>query len=45
MVDTPGTNAILKYHQQITEHFVPRSDMVRDSSCCSLLTLASSSNK
>ncbi|ELR12768.1 dynamin domain containing protein [Acanthamoeba castellanii str. Neff] len=28
LVDTPGTNAILKYHQQITEHFVPRSDMV-----------------
>lgn len=44
-MDTPGTNAILKYHQQITEHFVPRSDMVRDSSRCSPLRLASSSDK
>jgi small GTP-binding protein len=28
LVDTPGTNAILKYHQQITEHFIPHSDIV-----------------
>lgn len=28
LVDTPGTNAIIQRHQQITEHFVPRSDLV-----------------
>jgi GTPase Era involved in 16S rRNA processing len=28
LVDTPGTNAVITEHQQITEHFVPRSDMV-----------------
>lgn len=28
LVDTPGTNAVIKRHQQITEHFVPRSDLV-----------------
>jgi small GTP-binding protein len=28
VVDTPGTNAIIKSHQQITEHFVPRSDLI-----------------
>ncbi|EGG23011.1 hypothetical protein DFA_05141 [Cavenderia fasciculata] len=28
LVDTPGTNAIVRSHQEITEHFVPRSDMV-----------------
>lgn len=28
LVDTPGTNAIIQTHQQITEHFVPRSDLV-----------------
>ena len=28
LVDTPGTNAILLRHQQLTEHFVPRSDLV-----------------
>jgi GTPase SAR1 family protein len=28
LVDTPGTNAVIAEHQQITEHFVPRSDMV-----------------
>ncbi|PRP87427.1 hypothetical protein PROFUN_00638 [Planoprotostelium fungivorum] len=28
LVDTPGTNAIVKEHQEITEHFVPRSDLV-----------------
>ncbi len=28
LVDTPGTNAIIQRHQKITEHFVPRSDLV-----------------
>ena len=28
VVDTPGTNAIHKHHQQITHHFVPRADIV-----------------
>lgn len=28
MVDTPGTNAIIREHQAITEDFVPRSDLV-----------------
>lgn len=28
LVDTPGTNAIYKEHQAITEHFIPRSDLV-----------------
>ena len=28
VVDTPGTNAILRQHEQITEHFVPRADLV-----------------
>lgn len=28
LVDTPGTNAIFKEHQAITEHFIPRSDLV-----------------
>jgi len=28
LVDTPGTNAVIQRHQQITEHFVPRSDLV-----------------
>ncbi|HEX2172153.1 MAG TPA: dynamin family protein [Dehalococcoidia bacterium] len=28
IVDTPGTNAIIQRHQEITEHFVPRSDLV-----------------
>jgi small GTP-binding protein len=28
IVDTPGTNAIIKEHQTITEDFVPRSDLV-----------------
>ncbi len=28
LVDTPGTNAVVAGHQQITEHFVPRSDLV-----------------
>ncbi len=28
LVDTPGTNAVIRYHEAITEHFVPRSDLV-----------------
>ena len=28
IVDTPGTNAVLRQHEAITEEFVPRSDMV-----------------
>ena len=28
LVDTPGTNAVIQHHQEITEHFVPRSDLV-----------------
>jgi len=28
LVDTPGTNAILAGHTQITEHFVPRADII-----------------
>jgi len=28
LVDTPGTNAIIRDHQRITEHFVPRSDLI-----------------
>lgn len=28
IVDTPGTNTISEHHQEITEHFVPRSDLV-----------------
>jgi small GTP-binding protein len=28
IVDTPGTNAVIREHQTITEDFVPRSDMV-----------------
>ncbi|MCO6451778.1 MAG: dynamin family protein [Caldilineales bacterium] len=28
IVDTPGTNAIIQRHQEITEAFVPRSDLV-----------------
>jgi small GTP-binding protein len=28
IVDTPGTNAILREHEQITNHFVPRADLV-----------------
>ncbi len=27
-VDTPGTNAIIKEHQELTEHFIPRADLV-----------------
>lgn len=28
VVDTPGTNAIIRKHEQISENFVPRSDLV-----------------
>lgn len=28
LVDTPGTNAIIRSHERITQDFVPRSDMV-----------------
>ena len=28
LVDTPGTNAVIQQHQEITEDFVPRADLV-----------------
>ncbi|GAB5519754.1 MAG: dynamin family protein [Rhodothermales bacterium] len=28
LVDTPGTNSIIKQHQELTEAFVPRADLV-----------------
>ena len=28
LVDTPGTNAVIRRHEEITERFVPRSDLV-----------------
>ncbi len=28
LVDTPGTNAIIRQHQQLTEDFLPRADLV-----------------
>jgi small GTP-binding protein len=28
IVDTPGTNAVIREHETITSHFVPRSDLV-----------------
>ncbi|MEW6747488.1 MAG: dynamin family protein [Planctomycetota bacterium] len=28
IVDTPGTNSIIRRHQEITEDFIPRSDLV-----------------
>jgi small GTP-binding protein len=28
IVDTPGTNAIIREHEQITSHFIPRADLV-----------------
>ena len=28
IVDTPGTNAIIREHERITAEFVPRSDLV-----------------
>lgn len=28
IVDTPGTNTVLKHHQEITQNFIPNSDLV-----------------
>ncbi len=28
IVDTPGTNAVIRRHEAITDHFVPRSDLI-----------------
>jgi small GTP-binding protein len=28
IVDTPGTNAIIRYHEELTRQFVPRADLV-----------------
>ncbi|HUP65248.1 MAG TPA: dynamin family protein [Thermoanaerobaculia bacterium] len=28
LIDTPGTNSIVKRHQEITEEFIPRADLV-----------------
>lgn len=28
LVDTPGANAVIRQHEAITEHFIPRSDLV-----------------
>ncbi len=28
IVDTPGTNTIIKHHQEITENFIPASDLI-----------------
>lgn len=28
IVDTPGTNAIIRHHEALTRHFVPRADLV-----------------
>ena len=28
IVDTPGTNAIIRHHEQLTDEYVPRSDLV-----------------
>ena len=28
IVDTPGTNAIIRKHEEITSHFIPQSDLV-----------------
>ena len=28
IVDTPGTNAVLRHHERLTDEFVPRSDLV-----------------
>eukprot|EP01104_Vermistella_antarctica_P017705 TRINITY_DN6329_c0_g1_i1.p1 TRINITY_DN6329_c0_g1~~TRINITY_DN6329_c0_g1_i1.p1 ORF type:complete len:720 (+),score=144.39 TRINITY_DN6329_c0_g1_i1:114-2273(+) len=33
LVDTPGTNAILKWHQRLTEEFVPKADIVLFVTC------------
>jgi ribosome biogenesis GTPase A len=28
IVDTPGTNSIVEHHQEITERFIPHSDLI-----------------
>lgn len=28
IVDTPGTNAVIRFHERLTDEFVPRSDLV-----------------
>jgi small GTP-binding protein len=28
IVDTPGTNAVIRGHEELTRHFIPRSDLV-----------------
>lgn len=28
IVDTPGTNAVIKQHQELTEDFIPRADLI-----------------
>lgn len=28
LVDTPGTNSVIKQHQEITEDFIPRADLI-----------------
>src|SRR5512140_1828403 len=28
VVDTPGTNAIIRHHERLTDEFIPRSDMI-----------------
>ena len=28
LVDTPGTNSVIRQHQEITEDFIPRADLV-----------------
>ena len=28
IVDTPGTNAVLRHHEQLTREFIPRSDFI-----------------
>src|SRR5512138_1819521 len=28
IVDTPGTNAVIRHHERLTDEFVPRSDLV-----------------
>ncbi|NTV64465.1 MAG: dynamin [Oscillochloris sp.] len=28
IVDTPGTNAVIRHHEQLTREFIPRADMV-----------------
>jgi ribosome biogenesis GTPase A len=28
IVDTPGTNAVIRQHEELTTHFIPRADLV-----------------